>query len=123
LLWKQKIEHFLKNNLRLKLKPLVKIGKVSNGINFVGAIIKQSHLVTRNRNVYEMNRKIKCFLRDEEIRFNKLRASINSYFGSFKHFSSKRIFALVFKKNPLLRYFFVLNGCKVDLKWKLVFFM
>jgi RNA-directed DNA polymerase len=118
ILYKQKIELFLQENLNLKLKPLVKISAVSNGINFVGAIVKQSHLLSRNRNVYEMNKKINLLLNTYPIKLNLLRASINSYFGGFKHFSSKKIMALTFKKNPLLRYFFRFNKEKVDFKWE-----
>ena len=109
---------FLQDNLRLKLKPLVKIGVVSNGINFVGAITKQSHLLARNRNIYQMNKKINLYLSENPIKLFSLRATINSYFGQFKHFSSKKIIALVFKKNPLLKYFYILNKDKVHLKLK-----
>jgi len=114
--WAIQIKDFLEINLSLKLKPLIKLQSISNGINFVGAIIKPSHLLPRNRNIAEMNRKIKIHLSTNPVNPGKLQASINSYFGQLKHYSANKIPEATFKKHEKLKELFYKEGYCVRLK-------
>ncbi len=103
--WRNKIDIFLKNRLKLSLHPKKdKFGSVYSGIDFVGYVIKPRYILSRNRVVGNLKNKLKLFNQGlllvsqnqkqtvlplhtppskEEL--SKILAMINSYYGHFRH--------------------------------------
>lgn len=90
IIWRQEISQYLLNNLKLRLHPgKDKYGRVSEGINFVGYIVRPSYTLSRKRVVDNLKTKLHYFNsrrcvpgRAEVIRIT---AVVNSYYGHFKH--------------------------------------
>jgi RNA-directed DNA polymerase len=62
--WKEEISTFLETKLKLKLHPRrKKLGATSNGINFIGYVIRQNYILVRRRVINNMKEKLKHFKR------------------------------------------------------------
>ncbi len=130
--WKQEIEHFLQHNLQLQLHPKRQMVRpVSNGIDFVGYITRPSHRLVRRRTV------AKCYeslarqtqemthpspqattLHFPPTRYEKLRATLNSYLGIFQHASCHWLFQAIWQKFMAVRSLFHWQGFRVIPRWK-----
>ncbi|MGD0576650.1 MAG: RNA-directed DNA polymerase, partial [Candidatus Staskawiczbacteria bacterium] len=78
-----KINIFLKINLDLELNlNKTKLQAVNKGINFLGYFIKPDYMLVRKKVVSRFKNKLYS-LKDENTK--KIQATINSYFGHFKH--------------------------------------
>ena len=82
--WKKEIDLFLKNKLGLKLNTTKTIIRpVSNGIDYLGYIVRPSHILVRRRVINNLKQKI-------------LNGTVNkqvyaSYLGHFKHANTYRL--------------------------------
>lgn len=103
--WRDEIDCFLQNQLKLKLRPNKQIFKsVYSGINFIGYIVKPCYILSRKRVVKNIKTKLHYFNQGlllvsknqkqealslttpptkEEI--EQMLAMVNSYYGHFKH--------------------------------------
>lgn len=103
--WRDKINQFLKEKLKLRLHPNKQILKsVYTGINFVGYVVKPSYVLSRKRVVKNLKTKLHYFNQGlllvsknqkqealpltrpptkEEL--EQMQAMVNSYYGHFKH--------------------------------------
>jgi hypothetical protein len=122
--WKQEIEVFINTKLNLKLKPITKIQPISNGINFVGYIIRPFYLLPRNRNTHNLKQTLKThekkciktsnnqlILHYEHI--PTLARSLNSYFGHLRYAKSKRLMQSIKDGFFFLHMFFLFWNFKV----------
>jgi RNA-directed DNA polymerase len=90
---KEWIESFLETNLELKLRDSFKLQRVENGIDFLGYIIRPSHILVRKRVVNNFKYKLAKFIdskqtKEQREHFYNFRAS---YEGHFKHADSYRL--------------------------------
>jgi retron-type reverse transcriptase len=86
--WKAKIEQFLAERLKLTLHPRrQKLQPISNGIDFLGYVIRPNYILIRRRVVNNLKAKLKQFRGTQE----KFNAMVASYMGHFKHASSYRL--------------------------------
>ncbi len=88
--WRKEIGNFLEEKLKLKLHPKKQvIQTVDKGINFVGYIVKPSHILVRRRVVKSLKSRLLQFNNtQEEIpkeEMGKVLSVVNSYYGQFKH--------------------------------------
>lgn len=101
-IWGRQLNQFLKEKLKLELHPQKTIlQSIYKGINFVGFIVYPNHTLIRNRIVRKFKNKLWLFnkkilslnlehpirlwtpeLRDD---FQEIFATVNSYYGQFKH--------------------------------------
>jgi hypothetical protein len=130
--WKQEIEHFLQHNLQLQLHPKRQMVRpVSNGIDFVGYITRPSHLLVRKRTVAKcresLTRQTQAMTRTSPQMttlhfpspcYEKLRATLNSYLGIFRHASCHRLFQAIWQKFTAVRTLFHWQGFRVIPRWK-----
>jgi retron-type reverse transcriptase len=130
--WKQKIEQFLQNHLQLQLHPKRQMVRpVSNGIDFVGYITRPSHLLVRKRTVAKCHESLTLqtqamtrtspqatTLHFPPPRYEKLRATLNSYLGIFQHASCHRLFQAIWQKFTAVRTLFHWQGARVIPRWK-----
>jgi retron-type reverse transcriptase len=90
--WKQEIKDFLSVKLNLHLHPKrQKLQQVSNGIDFLGYIIRYNYILVRRRVVNNLRAIIKAFAISKIKDFNKFNDSIASYMGHFKWANSYRL--------------------------------
>jgi len=129
--WVVRIEDFLQNRLLLELHPIRRIIRpVNNGADFVGYIVRPSHLLVRRKTVDRFKAAIgshskkvlgkkdgNVFLSFPPVGYQQLHATIQSYFGLFRHASSKRLYDSMFTRNPWLEFLFERRGDKLRQRW------
>lgn len=90
--WQARIEEFLITQLKLRLHPKRrKLLPISNGIDFLGYIIRPRYILVRRRVVNNLKEKIRQFRQDRVKDFRKFYDSVASYWGHFKHANSYRL--------------------------------
>jgi len=96
--WKKEIENFLSDRLNLQLRPRhQKLQPISNGIDFLGYIIRHNYILVRRRVVNNLKTKLQIFKRTSVKDFKKLHDSVASYLGHFKWANSYRITQKIYK--------------------------
>jgi len=117
---KDKIEEYLQKNLYLNLRNDYSLTKTSNGINFLGYVVKSTHTLVRQRVVNNFKYKKakffkesfrKDFINENGVVYDGLSCSdeeakkfkmINaSYYGHFKHADSFQLIKKYEMKNWL----------------------
>ncbi len=90
--WKEEIKDFLTAKLNLQLHPKrQRLQLVSNGIDFLGYIIRHNYILVRRRVVNNLREKIRTFNRAKVKDIKKLTDSVASYLGHFKWANSYRL--------------------------------
>ncbi len=114
--WRDKIDNFLQNNLKLTLHPKKQIlQSIYKGANFIGFIVKPRYLFIRNRIVKKLKYKLYCFNKkiinldmDHPIRmwtpelckdFKEIFATVNSYYGQFGHANTFKLRKHIYEKH------------------------
>jgi len=116
--WQEKIKEFLESELKLELNARrTKLQQVSNGIDFLGYIVRKDYVLVRRRVVNNMDRKLKYFERHGHTGLSKetiehLRASVQSYLGHFKWANSYRLREKI-SKRKIIADFFKINEYKL----------
>lgn len=97
--WKDAIQTFLEETLKLTLNEKRQcLAPVSNGINFLGYIVRKDYFLVRRRVANNLRKKLSCYetrlIKEDPPRYirliynyeqlENLRASLASYFGHFK---------------------------------------
>jgi retron-type reverse transcriptase len=86
--WKEEIRKFLTERLSLQLHPRrQKLQPISNGIDFLGYIIRPRYILVRRRVINNMKAKIRELRNYPE----KLKNSVASYMGHFKWANSHNL--------------------------------
>jgi RNA-directed DNA polymerase len=89
-IWRNEINGFLLNNLKLNLHPKKQVlQNINKGINFVGFIVKPSHILIRRRIVGNLKEKLwnlNQYSKElSDLQIKKTLSVVNSYYGQFKH--------------------------------------
>jgi hypothetical protein len=105
--WHSKIIDFLRDELRLSLKDGTKLEPLTRGIDFLGYVVFPTHTITRRRVIGHCREKLAAW---ERVHCRDGRLTINpfahhqiasvwaSYAGHFRHASSYRVQAAIFKR-------------------------
>jgi hypothetical protein len=118
--WMKEIEHFLINKLSLKLHSRRrKLQPISNGIDFLGYIIRRDYILIRRRVINNLNTRLRHFSRinlKKPANFanparpvNILRECLQSYLGHFKWANSHRLVNALSRKKIVSDYFRLCN--------------
>jgi len=88
--WRDEIDRFLQNKLKLRLHPQKQILQtVNKGINFVGFIFKPSYTLMRRRIVKNLKEKLwklnQNLTEFAEREIKQALSTVNSYYGQFRH--------------------------------------
>ena len=130
--WQHDIENFIVKELRLKLKPDIRLRPLRDGIDFLGYIIYPSHTMTRRRVVTSARTAISAWenhhVKDGKItatpkEFREITAIAASYEGHFQHSNSTRLKQSINKRfnwlNTAIRkrkFHYLLEETNVELK-------
>jgi len=89
------IDGFLQEMLKLKINnKKTKLQRCDRGIDFAGYIVRSKYLLVRNRTAKKAKNKIWQFMQKKDFKYDRLKeinASLNSYFGCFKHAKAYRL--------------------------------
>jgi RNA-directed DNA polymerase len=121
--WEEQIRDFLADRLALQLnQKMRRLQPVSNGINFLGYIVRGNYLLVRKRVVNNFQQKITLFekrllqRKDRYVVFSyerkildELFAVISSYLGHCKHANSHRLLQKIWQNNDYLHRYFTLD--------------
>jgi hypothetical protein len=111
--FKLEIEKLLTNQLKLRLHPRrQKLQLISNGIDFLGYIIRKDYILVRHRVLNNFRTRMKYFeglIKNNNNRLNAtifegLRDTIKSYLGHFKWANSYRLMQVINKKPIVINY-------------------
>jgi retron-type reverse transcriptase len=91
----EKINHFLKIELKVNLHPRkIIIRKLVQGVDFLGYVVFPYHSILRTKTRKRLLRRIEARQKDcqlGKVSFTKFAQTINSYFGILKHCSSFKL--------------------------------
>lgn len=122
--WKGEIERFLADRLKLRLnEKRQSLQPVSNGINFLGYIVRRNYTLVRKRVVNNLKFRLSDFegklIKKDHCPYlkviydyrtlEKLRATLASYFGHFKWADSYRLQMSLMRRYGFLKRFFTLK--------------
>lgn len=126
--WKAEVERFLAERLKLRLnKKRQSLQPVSNGINFLGYIVRRNYILVRRRVLNNLKSRLSAFERklikkdhspyvkviyDYPV-LERLRATLASYFGHFKWADSYRLRMRLMNRYGFLRRFFRLKEGRI----------
>lgn len=92
ILWRGLIDKFVREQLNLTLHPVRrKLLPVSNGIDFLGYIIRHNYMLVRRRVVNNLKAKIKAFKQSKVKDWKKFKDVIASYIGHLKWANSFKL--------------------------------
>jgi len=123
-----RIGEFLRKRLLLELNSKQhRLQPVSSGIDFLGYVVRRRYVLVRKRVVSHFREKLEAF--DEQLGERKrgevtawhypprvmerFRSVVSSYLGHFGWANSHRLTASIFRRYPVLRAGFLLDGGKV----------
>lgn len=132
--WEQKIKIFLANSLALDLNSKArKLRPVSNGVNFLGYIIRGDYLLVRRRVIGNLREKLAAYdkiLVSAEGKWriydfdrgelDNLFATFTSYLGHFKHADSFKLVKAVWQRHSFLSRYFKLDFDNMKIQRKYV---
>ncbi|MCX5820885.1 MAG: reverse transcriptase domain-containing protein [Deltaproteobacteria bacterium] len=122
--WELKIGEFIATRLRLELNMNTRrVASIHNGCNFLGYIVRPTHLAVRNRMVNNLKSKIIQYqsklacrwnntvvYKHEEKQMVKLHSVLASYLGQFNHAATHRLICFLFQRYWVLSRYFAING-------------
>ncbi len=128
--WQCSISEFLVKHLQLTLKAQRILAPVTNGADFLGYIIKPSHVLVRRRVLGNLDEKLAKFKQQLckplacgvllDVKYEtreSLRAVLSSYWGHFEHASSYRLRHALFAKHAWLTWLF-LDAQQLTPRWQ-----
>lgn len=121
--WKARIEVFLAARLLLQLNPTrERLRPVSDGVDFLGYIVRPTHLLVRRRVVGHLRETLRrhqgilvaahpqaTAYRFDGPTLNSLQASLASYLGHFRRAACGRLVASIWAEHPWLNTFMALD--------------
>ena len=127
--YKAEIEKFLKQNLNLSLNLKQKMLPASNGVNFLGYVIRQNYTLARRRVVHNFREKLDSYRKDmisetqefRQITYNNtcsLQATVNSYLGHFKWADAYNLKKAMLLEHKWLYYYFEFSKSIAKLRFK-----
>lgn len=97
--YKKLIQAFLEENLKLNLNKKTAIRPISLGIEFVGYRLWSTHIKIRKSTSLKMKRRLK-YVKDQynknQISFDKVNSTVQSYMGIMKHCNSYNMQTKIF---------------------------
>ena len=127
--WRARIEAYLQDNLALELNPKQRLAPVSNGVDFLGYIVRRDYRLVRRRVVNHLKAKLRAYeaclvaerngvhwYRFDEPQLDALAATLSSYLGHLKPASSRRLWRSLWRRFGFLENYFDFDARQ----WKLV---
>ena len=128
LTWQAQLAPYLNSQLELTLNAArTRLRPLSNGIDFLGYIVRPKYVLCRNRVVNNLKAKLRTFeqqlihvqngvtvIRYDHELVESLFASLNSYLGHFRHANTHTLKQHLFETHGWLRHYFTYKGGKLN---------
>ncbi len=127
--WKSQIEDYLQEHRQLQLNPRQPLASVSNGLDFLGYIVRRDYMLVRRRVVNHLKEQLRDYesllveerdrttvYRFDRTLLDKLSAMLSSYLGHFKLASCWNLWQSIWNKFAFLRQYFEFDADN----WKLI---
>ncbi|MEN8133201.1 MAG: hypothetical protein ABFS45_24085 [Pseudomonadota bacterium] len=127
--WCGRIEAYLRDTLQLELNPRERFAPVTNGIDFLGYIVRRDYRLVRRRVVNHLQEKLRAFeaqlviehpmvrcYRFDENTLDALAATLSSYLGHFKPADCWNLWQSIWHRFPFLSQYLDFDAAR----WKLV---
>ena len=127
--WREQIKTCLRDELKLELNNRQRLAPVSNGIDFLGYIVRRDYRLVRRRVVGHLKAKLKAFeaqlarivqgvrcYRFDEVVLDQLAATLSSYLGHFKLASTWNLWQSIWRQFGFLSRYFLFDAAN----WKLI---
>lgn len=107
--WLAEIERFIANTLRLRLKDDIKLRPLTDGVDFLGYVVRPTHTVTRRRVVTHFKSKLaewECshvadgIIKATPADVRNIKSVIASHLGHLRHANSYRLIGKVINRYP-----------------------
>lgn len=109
--WQTEIESFIATELKLRLKPDIRLRRLCDGIDFLGYIVRPSHTLVRRRVLAHAKQALAAWeekhVRGQEIsatpgELRTIKSTVASYTGHFRHADSYRLQCALRNRFPWL---------------------
>ncbi len=123
LAWRASIQHFLRDRLGLAFKALTDPVRASDGVDFLGYLVRPYYTLPRRRVLLRFERRLKrakkvhCRVREEGIDIvlsgngkARLQAQLASYLGHLKHANSYHLIQQLWRQHNWLQAIFEFDG-------------
>ncbi|MEQ1591174.1 MAG: hypothetical protein ABL892_02180 [Thiobacillaceae bacterium] len=120
--WRGRIASWLRDELCLELNPRQVLAPVSNGVNFLGYIVRRDYLLVRRRVVNHLHERLAAFekllvtegagyrrYRFDTAVLDELAAVLAAYWGHFKLADSFNLRQSLWRRYPFLSRFFAME--------------
>ena len=117
--WRERIETYLRESLRLQLNPKQRLRPVSDGVDFLGYWVRADYLLVRRRVVGNLRERLRTFeaelvlqrrgyvrYRFDPAILDQLAASLASYLGHFQKGNTYRLCVALWRQHPFLAQYF-----------------
>ena len=110
--WQKRIEAFLRDHLRLSLKADIRLRPLTDGIDFLGYVVRPSHTSVRRRVLTHANQALATWARQHvdgdqlnvtPADLRSITATWRSYEGHLQHANSHRLREALHRRYPWLR--------------------
>jgi len=110
--WQAQIVQFLASELRLSLKPEIRLRRLTDGLDFLGYVIYPTHTLARPRVIAHLRKALSewegVHVAGSRIRatpndFARIRCVVSSYAGHLQHANSHRLRTAIRRRFPWLR--------------------
>jgi RNA-directed DNA polymerase len=119
-IWRKRIEEYLRDHLLLELNPTrERLRPVSDGVDFLGYIVRRDYLLVRNRVVNNLRQRLAAYevglvgqgryihrYRFDQERLDALHATLASYLGHVKMANSHKLWQSLWERFRFLREYF-----------------
>ena len=127
--WRVRIETYLREKLALELNTRrERLRPVSDGVDFLGYIVRRDYLLVRRRVVSNLKRKLNAFetelvrngprvrrCRFERERLDLLYATLNSYMGHMQRASTASLWRALWQRHAWLAAYFTFDPAALEL--------
>jgi RNA-directed DNA polymerase len=109
--WQHQIEQFLRDRLRLTLKADIRLRPLTDGIDFLGYVVRPTHTTVRRRVVAHANNTIAAWARQhiacqhinaKPAELRAITSTWRSYEGHLRHASTHRLREALHRRHPWL---------------------
>jgi hypothetical protein len=132
--WRARLETYLRETLALELNPRERLRPLSDGVDFLGYIVRRDYRLVRRRVVDALKARLRAYrallvtadagtvtYRFEAADLDRLHAVLSSYLGHFKHANAHRLWQSLWAGHGWLAVYFDWDAAawRVTPRWRM----
>jgi RNA-directed DNA polymerase len=132
--WRRLIERYLNRELSLELNPRERLRPVSDGVDFLGYIVRRDYRLVRRRVVAALKARLRAYrellvseqagvvtYRFDAADLDRLQAVLAFYLGHFKRANAFKLWQTLWRQHAWLAVYFAWDGAshRLDPRWRM----